>query len=353
MKCFAHGIWLMLSVVATCFATAPDLNDAVLVMYKLSPTEEAQFNAHDGAVSAFWSKWDMANASALTKDYIFMASDDVKYAWNHDSAKTFIGHDDAQLQVRAAYTDKGAYFYCAVTDNIWTPHSNWGTDVIDFFIDNVPQASVADPVNWFNPTQWALTSNSRELLVPMGGSSISTFGFIRYNDQALSVVGTLPPTVDDPTLDKMTMELVIRDGMHRVSEWFIPWTQWGLTAPPPMGATLAFTCEYNDADSSVAGIRTLEWIGLCNPYCMPPNAATWGEVEIGPDYDGCACGDWPPYQPKVINKIREPRPASGVMHSEMYTLRGDRIVGAGATGLVIQRQIGKNGVRSSAMALGM
>jgi hypothetical protein len=324
-------------------ATAPDLNDKILVMYQLSAAQEMQYNPASAALSAFWTTWDTINAAGLRMDYIFMASDNALYAENRTAGISFSGHDDAQLTVRCAYGAKGAYFYIAVEDvGAWTPYTAWQTDCADFYFDIVSKANM-DPANFFNPTQWALTIDSKQFQLPFGGTTPAQINFRKYDQGSISIVDLLVDN-NSATLDNMSWKLVGVDATHKTIEWFLPWTQWGLTGTPAATARFCFAPGYNDVDDGVeSDVKSLRWINLCDPYCAP-DMVNWGEIEAGPVFPHR--DPLPPIN--AVNKFnRTLIHNAAAVSSELYSFRGDKIGGSVSkgTGLVVRRQVLSNGTR--------
>jgi hypothetical protein len=267
---------------STGYATQPDVVDRVLILYKLTPAQEAQFTATDNQISPFWNEWPRENTNGFVLDYISMNSSDASYAWNRCPTQPFSGSDDAVMEIRGAYSDKGVYLFIDSRDDSYQDYSYWATDVADIYVDALNSSGVAEPLNWFNPTQWALTFSTREIQVGMGGS-LPTSGYnYRYYDDLNMTMTDHFAIFGDRTYDGMTMEIISISSTQKQQEWFIPATQWGITDITE-GLRYAFSAGYNDIDAnSTDCINSLRWQGLCDPYCEPPSAATWGDVELGP-----------------------------------------------------------------------
>lgn len=346
MKRVIAGLAAALSIAAISYGqTAPDLNDAVLVMYKLSAAQEAMFQpTSTTAVADFWKVWDDSNSAALTKDYVFMASDNPLYAWNRTAGITFAGHDDAQMTVRAAYGANGAYFYLLVEDNIWTPFTGWQTDCADMYFDIVPLSGMTSDI-FFDPTASALSFNSKQLQMPYGALTPAQINFRQYSADAIGMVDNLVNN-NDPTLDNMSVKVIQLDATHKIMEWYLPYSQWGLTGQPAANTQFCFLPGYNDVDDGIAtDVKSLRWQDLCDPYCGV-STAPWGQIEAGPTLGG---------SDGIIKKLtRNVNLAKAPISTEMYTLRGDKISTSSSrvAGLVVKRELLANGVKTASMSLG-
>jgi hypothetical protein len=341
MKHLLHSLMAVLSVTAiTAFASSPDLADRVLIMYKLTPEQAASFSATDGALSGFWGEWDSQNAGGLQRDYIDMKSDNATVAWNRCATSPFAGADDAQFELRAAYTDAAAYFYCKVSDNNWVDYTGWATDAVDLYIDalnSTDPSGIQDPANYFNPTQWALTFSSKQIQVGMGSSTPITGYNLRFYDDLAMTVTDHTALFGEATYDGMTMEISSPTTNVKIQEWMVPMSQWGALSTAE-GTTVGFTGGYNDIDNDAPDcVNSLRWVGLCDPYCEPPNPATWGDAEFGP-----ALGTG---GSKVVpNHFNMNRNAPIVKKTDFYTVRGEKINGSAKAGsLLIKREVLANG----------
>jgi hypothetical protein len=324
------------------FATAPNLTDRVLIMYKLDATQAAEFSATDGKLCTFWQQWDSQNGAGLTRDYMAMNSGDAAYAWNRCASSPFAGADDAVVDLRAAYTDQAAYIYCKVTDNNWVDYSGWATDVVDIYLDAMNSTAITDPMNWFNPTQWALTFSTKQIQVGMGSTAaITGYNYRFYDDLAMSITDHAA-TFGEATYDGMTMEVVAEGTNVKTQEWMIPLTQWGITNTAE-GTNYAFTGGYNDIDNDAPDcVNSLRFVNLCDPYCEPPNPATWGDVELGP-----ALGNGTISVKPHSNVIKN---APIARKTDLYTVRGEKINGSyKANSLIVKRQVLDNGKVNASM----
>ena len=323
-------------------ATAPDINDQVLVMYKLSAQQEAQFNGTDGQLSGFWAQWDALNAGGLTRDYIEMRSDITAVAWSRCATSPFAGADDAQLLIRAAYGANGAYFYCAVVDNQWVEPADWGTDMTDLYIDLFNTSNgLGDPLNYFN-TGWSITPSTRQIQVSVGSSTpLSTFNYRYYEELQVDIIDHTV-ALGDATVDGMTMDLITTDATHRTQEWFIPWAVWGITSQVE-GAQYGFTGGYNDTDNDAMGCpNSLRWSGLCDPYCAA-DVSVWGNAQLGPTVG---------VLPRGTLRNAGIAKHSVVKKTDFYTVRGEKISNPSmirTANLVVKRDVLGNGKVNSAM----
>ena len=260
-------------------ASSFDIVDNKFRIYPLNDQQLAQFSTHDNLISPFWSNWD--NNSSL--DYISMSSAQLQYARNSGSCPFTPNINDAILKAKGCYNSKGVYFYFEAVDNSWRSYQGWWTDVIDVYIDTLPLNLMADKSYWFNPTQWALTKSSRHFQLPVGDAVITLFNMRLYDELAYSITDHAL-TNDDNAHDSLSIEVVSINSNTRKMEAFIPWSQWGFSRSPIEGQKMAFTIKYNDEDIDRTDcVSSLTWIGLCDPYCEPPSASLWGEIEL---YEG-------------------------------------------------------------------
>lgn len=330
MKLLILGSLAVVAIAIFSFAqTGIDPVDKVLVAKFLSASQEAQFSTTDRQISAFWANWD--------GDFISMKSDDPLYTRSVSTISPFNGPDDARLVVRAAYSTSGVYFYLAVTDNNWVDPGLWSNDAVYMFIDKLSSAEIADQRNWIDPMQWAITYFSKQLLVPCGGTiPAASFVYCYYNDIDSTLTG-LSFALKDPALGGLAMEVVSIDSVHKIQEWLIPWSQWGVTDSIATGMKFGFTISYNDFDSGEVYdgfncVNSMDWIQLCTPYCLP-DASLWGDIELGAGPIAV--------KPFAQNKIDCSRNA---VRTDLYTVRGEKVSGAAkASGLVVKRQAVVNG----------
>jgi hypothetical protein len=348
MKLAIVSMLAAVSLTATSLGeTAPDLNDSVLVGYQLSTYELVQYNPAGTTLAPFLDRWDYYNAAGLSRDYLFMASDNPQYVWNENAGVSFTGHDDAQITVRLAYSNNGAYFYIKVEDNIWTPYTSWATDCAEIYLDIIPLTQQTSD-GWFNPTQWALSPSSKQIQLPFGGSTPAQINIRMYDSATATMKDNLIDN-NSAKYDALNWKLVSIDAVHKALELFIPWSQWGMSMPPPNTQSVCFTVGYNDVDDgNPADVKSLHWRGLCDPYCGP-NVATWGQIEFGHALE-CSCGAPPPPAVKspLVRNHHIPR---SVVSTELYSLRGDKIGNSmtSMAGLVIARQTLKDGSGISAV----
>jgi hypothetical protein len=232
------------------------------------------------------------------------------------------------MEMRAAYTDQALYFWCKITDNNWVDYAGWWTDVVDIYVDAMDATGIQDPINWFNPTQWALTFSSKQIQVGMGATTtITGYNYRFYDDLAMSITDHAA-TFGEATYEGMTMELVGQGTNVKIQEWMVPITQVSPVNGTTQGASIGFTGGYNDVDNDAPDCtNSLRFVGLCDPYCEPPNPAVWGAAEFGPALGGSNTNDCiihtvnPPGLKDISFISRRP-----IAKSELYTIRGERLV---------------------------
>jgi hypothetical protein len=100
----------LLACCAVAAQTAPNPYDSVLVVYWLTPQQEAEFSARDSVVSPFWDRdWS-------GRDSVLLVPPDNCYP----DRCGFDGPDDATLVAKAAATDSGICYYVRAHDDRWT-----------------------------------------------------------------------------------------------------------------------------------------------------------------------------------------------------------------------------------------
>jgi hypothetical protein len=322
------------SAIASFGQTAPNLSDAVLVAYQV-PTADADFtSAGATAISSFWGTWDGANASTLGMDIIKMDAGMSAYAQNRCAASAFTGAEDAGIEIRAAYSATAVYLYCAATDNSFVDYVGWQNDVVDIYVDAMNKANgLADAMNYFNPQQWGLTLTSKQIQVGMGGTSLPSVFNYRFYDNLAMTFTDHAESFGDASISGMTMKIVSSGSGKKIQEWYIPFTEFGITETAE-GTRYGFTGGYNDNDNgdAVDCTNSLRWQGLCDPYCAA-TADTWGELELGPTTSAVKM----PLKASITRSIAK--------STNFYTIRGEKVSGSTRTaGLVVRHQVLNSGI---------
>jgi hypothetical protein len=316
--------------------------DHALVVYWLTPAQEAAFDATDGVISGFWTNdWD-------GRDYIEMNTDD-----NHNpTTVAFTGPTDAEFVVKAGGSCRGLYLYCSAMDNVWVDRSSptdYGADAVDLYLDNMSSGEIANCtdcyVGLYNTT---LTFTTQQFQVYMGGASLPTgLRFAHYDNSLWSWT-----TEDDLTWSEANsaygfgFDVVHEDQAHKVQEWFIPWASvgnGGLAAVPSPGTHLGFTGGYNDKDGDDPNCSEMRWLGQ-DPWASDAQQVQyWGDLVMSGEFvAGPVCGG-PVHRPV---RTRSPL-AYGDLGRDggVFTLRGERIHGGAGPGVLIAGARGRGGAR--------
>jgi hypothetical protein len=320
--------------------TAPNISDAVLVSYKLSADQAADFAAKATSTveTPFWTQWDQQNANGLTRDYIKMDGGNAAYIYTGDAGK-FSGAADATLEIRCAYDDNGVYFDFKVTDNLFLPPdaTGWVNDAVDMYFDpgNLDPASagyVLNTANWINPAQFSLTVTCKQVQVCFGDAAIAPTTFQYSTFDPTAPTGLTPQTIPFNRTDIKT-KLVAISSTQKSQEWFIPWLEWtGGTAAPAIGTRLAYEGGYNDNDGSdQTTLKRLRWHNnndLWGLVATDVSTTTWGEIEIGDVLGGTA----------VLRPLANLKGAKALGKTDFYNVRGERVnaTGVKASNLIVR-----------------
>lgn len=296
------------------FATGVDPSDSVLVAYKLTSAQSAQFNPSDTTVSPFWDL-----IAEKDHDYWKLLPSTSNY---QQGGTGFANDSDAQVTMKAAYDSNGVYFYFKVLDNTWDPNSldpntGWQSDVVDLYIDNQSSDSInaADPSTEF--TNGHFTSTSEQYWIPVGGDGApAQIGLNYWDVDQSSFTNTTPDTAGA----SQKIKLVKLDSMTRVLEMFIPWKSVGLngvTDPGPVGTHYAIAGGYNDADGGTF-IGCLRAFNNGDPYQTDKNY--WANLELG-----SLISDQPTGVKKVPGLHCSKVALQKIIKSEYFNLAGRKI----------------------------
>ena len=324
---------MMVGVLAAAQAGAQcsDPFDAVLCVNTITAQQEAQFNAGDAQVSAFWA--------GLSGDSFELVPPDNCYPGNCN----FSGASDGTMTVKAAGTGRGIYLYVEVQDNVWVDWSggnSYGDDSVDLYFDKLD----ANTVHTCTDCKIGLYSSdlsytTQQVQVFMGASSPpSTFRFAYYDAAQWSWVTVNMTWADAKVQYGFEAEVVSVDATHKVQEWYFPWDKYGTgisqdeLAP---GRLLGFAGGYNDMDGDNPTPDKLRWPHGGDPWASDQNY--WGDLSV-----------------QAMTGVRQPHPtgigcrAAETGRRELFTLLGSRVPGAphssAACGLVVQRMADRTGV---------
>jgi hypothetical protein len=294
------------------FAARVDCSDSVLIAYKLTPAQSAEFNTKDNAVSAFWdliseTDHDCWNLLPSTHSYL------------QGAAAGFINDSDAQMIMKAAYDAAGAYFYFRVLDNQWMAGegmSGWEWDIVDLYLDNRSSSDIlADPAVFINGS---LTNTCQQYWIPIGGDSTPVINGLNYwNSNRPAFINTILYM----NTASQKIEVIRLDSNTRVLEMFVPWADFGMggvTGPVQEGAQFAISGGYNDIDSTTLAANCLRILHNGDPYQTAQNY--WADLELGPEISAALSGI------KCTPRLRASRLAPGKINkSEYFTFAGRKI----------------------------
>jgi len=314
--------------------------DGTLCVYTLTPAQELEFSAVDGAVSPFWAD--------MTGDHLDLIPPDDCAA----GSCNFTGVDDASMLVKAAGTRKGIYLYVAVTDNVWVDWSggdSYGDDSVDFYFDALDANTIFTCtdclVGLYNST---LSYTTQQFQVFMGAASIPTqFRFAYYDVEFWSWQTLTLTWANAKALYGFEAEIVSVDGVTKVQEWFFPWEKFGgglALGSDITNRRFGFCGGYNDMDGDNTSPDKLRWPEAGDPWAGDAQTLNyWGDFLT----DG-SIGTV--YEVSVNRPTMSARPVEGgrVASTEYFTLDGQRIaaeaVRAGrVSGPVVERQTLSNG----------
>jgi hypothetical protein len=326
-----------LSFGGTVFATGVDPADSVLVAYKLTADQSAQFSATDSVVSPFWSL-------IAESDHDYWKLLPSTSAYLQGAATGFAGDSDAQTVMKAAYDTNGMYFYFRIIDDSWTADTGWQPDKVDLYIDKHPSSylNVLDSLTAIDGiTRYAtgkITQTAQQLWIGMGDSlPLTGFQMNAWDSNSQTFLNT---TVDLAAAPKK-MKRVVIDPNTRVLEMFIPWTSYGVggvdtSVPAPMGTLYAISGGYNDLDTGSTAPDCLRILHNGDPYLADANH--WADVELGP-----MIAD---FTVRTVNSLHAHATVAGrIVKTEYFTFTGRKVVSpaAGSCKLLVRRDIMANG----------
>jgi hypothetical protein len=319
-------------------AAQVDTSDKVLVAYKLSPGQEAQFT-RDGQVSPFWSQWDLRNrGDSVRLDY--MELNVMHNAWVTGQG-AFSGPQDAELKVRAAYGTAGLYLFFEIRDDNWVLGDYQGTDMLEFFTYRQSSQRIRD-CDPYDLQSWCYGylqcwGTFQPYYVwyraPLPDSSIPSRVAMSYFDGAAWFTDTVDTTRMRTSYGGIAGDAVGYDECTKLQEWFIPWlwlsNDGDLSSMPPESAMLAFIAGYDDVDSgeNTPGSSTrLRWkekdpVSSCSDMTPPHDYCdSWGDILLGP-----ALGESSAIRPSTRLAGHAANAKRGISSTVWYDLAGRRI----------------------------
>jgi Zn-finger protein len=260
-----------------------DAYDNVICVTKIDSAAGAQFNAHDGSLTPFWS--------TIGGDYFELTPDNSQYC--HESVCGFTGPHDGKMYVKLAATHACLYVYVEVQDNVWvdwTDPGSYGDDSVMLFFDELTGDEVWNCSDCHAAPYGARMSYTTEyFLVFMGGADIpdelragyydmATYTFVYQGDQGIFT--------RDEALEKwgLEVEVIETDATHKVQEWRFPWTMIGEGGITPgtdiSGRLFAFCAGYNDKDGDNEQPHKLRWPGPQDPWFPDAETNQWGNFVV-------------------------------------------------------------------------
>lgn len=322
-------------------AFAVDLNDDLLVAYKLTESEEAEFSLTDDAIAPFWEKYG--------------GLDQINMNFNDNSVPgkpPFDGPEDAALDIRAAWSSTGLYLYAKVVDNNFVPPADFGQigcDALDLYLNSQVREEIMATPKEDMATPWrnAINKTTKQIQVWMAANEVN----YQYYDEVLmswvgiaGLGGTNVITLEEAQekYNGLGMEIHEVNATTRVQEWFIPWIELGKDVSALTGDNrlFGFSGGYNDKDDATAEFSSdLRWLNhdpwsggpredpndpksptVTKGACLCPEWAidSWGHIELS-DEGISGIG---------VNHFVQNRNipiSSNIVKTEYYTIQGQKI----------------------------
>jgi len=266
-----------------------DAYDNVICVTKIDSAAGAQFNAHDGALTPFWS--------TIGGDYFELTPDNAQYC--DTSSCGFTGPQDAKMYVKLAATQACLYLYIEVQDNVWvdwTDPNSYGDDSVDLYFDEMTGEEVWTCTDCHAAPYGARMSYAtQDFQVFMGASATPTelrMGY--YNEATYTWVHQdgLNVFTFDEIREKvgLEVEVVEIDATHKVQEWKFPWVGLGggglWVGTDLSNRKLAFCAGYNDKDGDNDQPHKLRWPGPRDPWLTADfyeYGNQWGDMLLPPN----------------------------------------------------------------------
>ncbi len=344
MKCVVSAVVACLvsgaAVMSYGQAACEDAFDKVLCVTALDDAADDQFVAGDGELSAFWA--------GIDADYFQLVPSNPQYVF--PEADGFTDDNDASVYVKAAASSSALYLYMEVQDNVWVDWSNptrYGDDSMDLYFDEQDAESAwANPEGPYNSH---LTKTMKQLQVFMGATTVPQELRVTWYDAENYTWNSMEGAKQAYTFAEakekwgIEVDVIEVDATHKQQEWKLPW--WGYASGGVTGGTnlldtkLAFAGGYNDVDADGEAPDKLRWPGPKDPWVSSAADNQYGDL-LFPDI--------------TVPVVETPRAApvakaavQGVS-THLYTLTGQRVSssrlpGRAATGVLVQRQVLKDG----------
>jgi len=322
---------ILLAVFFSIQAEIPEysIDDAICWAYFITPEQEADFDADDGIITAFWNE-----ISEQTHDYIALRPSTHSYPGRDN----WENENDAQINIKIAYSYNGVYILQQVYDDTWSRPveqgaTNLNIDAVDWFFDKLSSAEIKaqEPDIYLAPNLYlghGLTQSLRQLQVSIARQHSDSLNYNFYNQQYLDFQWNTFSFTQVRDLYGLLFENVIVAENRRDQEWFIPWSQWGVGGVDPQQFSdnlsaptkLAFAGGYNDVDTlEGTSMNSLRWINGADPFagyvqptgcnaaidpsCTVFYADCWGDIALGPKINGESRGGITAYKQVQRNPV--------------------------------------------------
>lgn len=270
------ALCVLVAAVVRVSAQCDDPYDLTLCVHDLSPTQEDEFSATDGAVSPFWA--------TLSGDYIELIPPD---NCGPTANCNFTGVDDGSMIIKAAMTDAGVYIYAEVKDNVWVDWSggdSYGDDSVDLYFDALSANEIFTCtdclIGLYSST---LSYTTQQIQVYMGATAMpNSFRFAYYDELLWSWQTMILGWAEAEALYGFKAEAVTVDGATKAQEWFMPWSSFGggiasLAADQDIG----FAGGYNDMDGDNIEPDKLRWPIAGDPWAGDAQTVNyWGDMRV-------------------------------------------------------------------------
>jgi hypothetical protein len=296
-----------IGVAVAAFAAA-DYDDDVLTAYWISPQAEETFSARDGKISSFFGVWDSLTETETQQRLDKLVLIPSKHEYDRHTKEGFSGDDDAQIEFRVCWGEKGIYLLAKCLDDYWVDmgvdsffigFADWGYDYCDLTFDKlnrqemIDAGTTEDPEIFGRPGRYAWTKTHCQFTYRFGGVEPATeFAFYRYEPQTDGIFHyrfTFDEAAD--MLGDFALELVVgSDENIRMAEWFLPWetvTNRGMDIPS-LYDKIGISFGYNDNDGDPMHCEMLRRYPGHGPWDRDYDidASTGDTLDTIPRYDG-------------------------------------------------------------------
>jgi hypothetical protein len=270
-----------------------DHEDDVLLAYWIPEEVEETFDPSDGKISDFWNIWDTYESNGWDQEHIdklkLTPSQHGGFMLKHGDGVS--GDDDAQIEVRVCWGDKGLYVMARCWDDLWVDKgidsvgpafANWAYDYCEILLEKLTRqemieaAGAEDPAIIGQPGRYLWTKTFTKLFYRFGGAEPSTeFNYYRYEEQ-IDYIFKYTLTFDEAgdLIPGFGVELVQGEETQiRNMEWLIPWagaTNGGMDKPQVYDK-IGVTFGYNDNDGEPLKCDHLRKYPCCGQWVRTYN----------------------------------------------------------------------------------